>query len=367
MEMDTLIFALRSALLGGAFCMFLFCAIQFLTHNFFKINGNQRLNQLVGLYLIINAEQALSYWVMLLVPYSPYWQHMVAIHCGLAVPSGIMVLMELFRYRDPSWSMWVKHVIPFVLVVMGGFVFPHLWINIIFITMIVLYMGYFTYRFVQAARTYNERLKEVYSDIDNRSFRRIMQILSLVLFITLVWFVSKIILPNIVWLHISHDVLSIVVWAMVISRVDQLGSREFMATQTDFREEQKATEAVKNSEMATDEALEDFRQCLNTLFHDKQLYLRSDLTRDELARAMHTNRTSLSELIRLATGMNFCDYVTSLRLKEAEQLLRTSDIDIQELSLRAGFGSYSSFYRVFYRQYKQTPREYREAIRKAEN
>ena len=77
------------------------------------------------------------------------------------------------------------------------------------------------------------------------------------------------------------------------------------------------------------------------VMQEKQLYLRRDLTRDDLARAVLTNRTYITRALR-CRGLNFSRFVNSFRAMHAIDLMMdgpyadASPADIAELS---GFSS----------------------------
>jgi hypothetical protein len=78
-------------------------------------------------------------------------------------------------------------------------------------------------------------------------------------------------------------------------------------------------------------------------------YLNPRVKITDLCIYFSTNRTYMSSFINRRYGMNFRQYMNSLRLKEVEHLQignSYSDEDREELSFRAGFGSYRSYLRV---------------------
>ena len=89
-------------------------------------------------------------------------------------------------------------------------------------------------------------------------------------------------------------------------------------------------------------------------------HFREDLTMDRLARALGYEYHYLSRKFRKALGMNFRDYLTSLRLEEACRLLRQPG-SVTEAALAAGFQSIRAFHDAFRLAYGTTPRAYRKS------
>jgi len=78
-------------------------------------------------------------------------------------------------------------------------------------------------------------------------------------------------------------------------------------------------------------------------------YLNPRVKITDLCIHFSTNRTYMSSFINQKYGMNFRQYMNSLRLKEVEHMKidsSYSDDDKEELFFRAGFGSYRSYLRV---------------------
>lgn len=71
------------------------------------------------------------------------------------------------------------------------------------------------------------------------------------------------------------------------------------------------------------------------------------LTLKMLARELGTNSTLLSRYFNQQLGVSFPEYVATLRLDEAEVLLKDTDITVVEISELVGFQTSSTFYHAF--------------------
>lgn len=67
----------------------------------------------------------------------------------------------------------------------------------------------------------------------------------------------------------------------------------------------------------------------------------------------------LSQLFKRETGSNFLDYVTDLRIRKAQELLRQSNMKIYEIAGAVGYQDLHYFGRLFKRKTGSTPKEYR--------
>lgn len=83
------------------------------------------------------------------------------------------------------------------------------------------------------------------------------------------------------------------------------------------------------------------------------------ITVADVARAVDRNHDHVMESFRRVCGLTLWDFVTRLRLSEAQRLLTTTDLGILAICNRSGFGSTSRMYEAFHRYCGQTPAAYR--------
>lgn len=88
-------------------------------------------------------------------------------------------------------------------------------------------------------------------------------------------------------------------------------------------------------------------------------HFRSHLTIDELASRVYLSKDYLGRLFKEITGMTIGGYIQKLRLDLAKRLLSDTDKTVTEIAELSGFGDIKSFYTVFKRELKVTPRKYR--------
>ncbi len=88
-----------------------------------------------------------------------------------------------------------------------------------------------------------------------------------------------------------------------------------------------------------------------------------DLTLTMVADHMGFSTAYCSKYIKKKTNLNFLEYVNSIRLREAEEMLQTSDMGITDISYAAGFKSIQCFNRTFKKHRGMTPTEYRKALK----
>lgn len=90
---------------------------------------------------------------------------------------------------------------------------------------------------------------------------------------------------------------------------------------------------------------------------------REPLTLQQLADAVHMNRTYFSTIFTQLMGCTVSDYLLRRRLRFALQQLVSTDQSIISIALDSGFRSVSYFNRAFHRQWGMSPGRYRAAVR----
>ncbi|MFC0531450.1 helix-turn-helix domain-containing protein [Phytohabitans kaempferiae] len=83
------------------------------------------------------------------------------------------------------------------------------------------------------------------------------------------------------------------------------------------------------------------------------------ITVEHVARAVDRHHDHLMASFRQVCGLTLWEYVTRLRLSEAQRLLAATDLPILAVCHRSGFSSTSRLYEAFHRYHGMTPAVYR--------
>ncbi len=84
-----------------------------------------------------------------------------------------------------------------------------------------------------------------------------------------------------------------------------------------------------------------------------------DISLSSVASALHISRYYVSHLFAERLNINFSDYINSLRIRKACELLKSSENSITEIAHAVGYNSVRTFDRCFVKIKGMTPREYR--------
>ena len=91
----------------------------------------------------------------------------------------------------------------------------------------------------------------------------------------------------------------------------------------------------------------------------KDTYSDESLTLEAISQQLFISKSYLSKLFKRYTGENFTDYVRSVRLNHACNLLTCTNETVEQIAKLCGLKDLPSFYRVFSNQYGITPGKYR--------
>lgn len=86
------------------------------------------------------------------------------------------------------------------------------------------------------------------------------------------------------------------------------------------------------------------------------------ITLEDLAKVSQYNRNYVSQLFKSHLGINFYDYLTRIRLREATLELGRTDKAISEIALSNGFSDIKAFNSAFRSNFGKTPTDYRNQL-----
>lgn len=84
---------------------------------------------------------------------------------------------------------------------------------------------------------------------------------------------------------------------------------------------------------------------------------------DDLAEQIGMSRSALSKGFRRSVGVSLKDYITSMRLRKAQELLIYTDRTVLQIADELGYTHAGYFHRVFRRLTGKTPTSYRQSLR----
>jgi two-component system response regulator YesN len=91
---------------------------------------------------------------------------------------------------------------------------------------------------------------------------------------------------------------------------------------------------------------------------------RNNITLEDTAARFYVSKEYLSRLFKIETGRGFSDYVTSLRMSKARELLLVYKLPIREIVGRVGYIDTAHFYKTFRKYFGMPPGEMRDEASK---
>ena len=129
-------------------------------------------------------------------------------------------------------------------------------------------------------------------------------------------------------------------------------------------EEELLTNSGIEPEMVSEEVPESYTEFIEKVDNwiKTDGYVQQGLTIKELSEILYTNRTYLSAYIKTTYKMTFREWITSLRLEYAKNILKEHpEINIQKLAESSGFLSRSNFIKSFTEKEGCTPGKWKKA------
>ena len=143
-----------------------------------------------------------------------------------------------------------------------------------------------------------------------------------------------------------------------------LFSLGYVAAHTTLPVETVSPEESHEEDKATTEETDELMHRIATVLREDKLFSDSNLTIQDVATAVGSNRTYVSNCINRRTGLSFSQYIARYRVEFAQTVLAdpqyTDDHEALSYAISlSGFSSYQTFYRIFKEITGITPLQYR--------
>ena len=273
--------------------------------------------QVLNWIMVIDGWSALSYTIFVFEVVMPGW---VTLRKFLLLSIPFFIFTILYAVQQEQWVIYAYSVF--------------LW----FYAWSVVCIGYVKMRRQLAY------IRKNYSNIDNIDVSWLKPVFSFVIISQLAWlFIS---LYATVLGDILYYAATIVLWLMVLRY-----SWNFRPVSFEYDSEQ---ESELQYRMPIHEG------ALEQLVEEQKMYLKKDLVLADLASAMGTNRTYVSNYLSQVRGQTFYDYINQMRIEKVSMpLLREHpEYTLEYIASESGFASISTFRRVFLKLMGQTPRQF---------
>lgn len=260
--------------------------------------------------------------------------------------SAVSFMVFTFELTMPGWTTLRRvllSLIPFALFSVVWFATFHpavlytYYAFIVVFALSVLFLGIFK------ARQYIRYARENYSNIDEIDISWVYYVFFFTVVSQLMWLFTSFIGSPLT--DSAYYLFSIALWQMVLNKSYNLKPIEI------------ETPAVIVSPNRT----YPFAGGMEQTVEEQRLYLDKDLTLSELATAVGTNRTYLSDYFSNVKHITFYDYINQLRItkKSIPMMQEHPEYTLEHIASESGFNSISTFRRAFNKLTGVSPSQYR--------
>ena len=237
-------------------------------------------------------------------------------------------------------------LIPFLVLSGIYFFHPSIPLKQITTSYLLLICIVFTVCLVYAIRQYDRWLNDNYADLEHKK----VWLSQLVAFFCILFIVLYIISENLVLIFCLHIVDLILIF-LLVWRVETLPTLEEPPVSQAQAEKNATCHNRKEGQGCGSVDLELIEQLLKAHCVAPQLYLEHDLTLQQLALAIGTNRSYLSQFFS-RHGITYNSYINNQRINHFvnrfhELTAAGESVCAQQLAQESGFRSYSTFSRAF--------------------
>lgn len=277
------------------------------------------------------------------------------------VPVIIIFMLSLIQMRITRTALALHVTIPTLLFV--WFIFTQAsWSLIASIVYWAIDILAFFINFLRMQNSYKRKLKEQFSELQNRELHWINKVAVLFMCYVVVYLVGN--LYDIMSARNLSYIVSMAGWTYIVWHVEH---QEMLV---DFWTSKEIADPLSQL-MSSDSSQQDTESVHVVIEHEwigemlskecktKMLYLEPDLSIAELATKVGTNRTYLSQYFS-SQGTSFYNYINSLRIEHAIALIKEhkTGLSVDDISNKSGFNSPSTFRRAFAERMGCTPALY---------
>ena len=166
--------------------------------------------------------------------------------------------------------------------------------------------------------------------------------------------------PAWVWLAVVAALIVAVGGVLLVRKRRRAANFDQSLPEADTATEEEPADDEEGSEpVATNDALALLFEQLDALMASQQLYLNSELKLSDVSEMLKARSRNVSDCVKAVKGCSVSQYLNTLRIEHAKQLLRdTPDMKSTALSAASGFANETSFFRNFKAITGMTPREW---------
>lgn len=277
--------------------------------------------------------------------------------CSLSVYPLFFGYLCRLTSRDYSVRQLLPWLVPGVIVAMAKYALPDAGIDRVRMFLFAVQIVCVVIFGVRRLKAFDRRLQDVYADTEGRDTTAVHHLLIAVIVVSLLAAVA-----NSAGRQYFGETLGLLIAISVAFSV-MLSALSYICFCRDFSIDELCVDEEKDgegSETAAENDIEDVGLQIEALMTEQRYYLRHDLKIGDVVKAVGSNRTYVSNYINSRHGCSFNDYINSLRVEYAKELLASASegIKLTQVAEDSGFSSDQSFYRNFKKFVGVTPSDW---------
>lgn len=337
-----------------------------------KEHTNKYLRYLIGILLLVKALGLVFQMLKWIQPgvNEIQWEMASLLIEMVTIGIAVLLLTNVTQRRTITLKLIALHEVPFILLWIVNAILYTEEIRLVSYAYTAIYGIVFLFFNMRAAYRYSRYMRNEFASLPSLKSYRAILIVTIVSVLFVLWLLHAFITTP--WMQAVYYYVTGILWFVTCVNIEQqMRNREafdkpaawFNMSLTDFEKAMIESHAVVNEETERQRekqnANEMFLYRLRTLCEEKKLYTNEKLTRDDLAKIMNINHTYFTKMLSETTGKNFYEYINTLRMQYAEELLRQADFPLDQIPLEIGYTHKSTYYRIFRDTHGCTPLEWR--------
>jgi AraC-like DNA-binding protein len=192
-------------------------------------------------------------------------------------------------------------------------------------------------------KTYRDKAEQYYSDLQDTGTKSVLMLNTILVITTLSSIVLSVLGKDFFKYELTGLALASFIFSTTLFLIGWLGYKQ-KSVNPNF---EKPTDSMDPAESLSLVKQRFLLEGIAKLFDKEKLYLNSNLTIQDVALAVGTNRTYVSAIINQSFNLNFCRFVNEYRIASLETMLAEHpDYSYTELAEKNGFGSVDSMKRA---------------------
>ena len=275
--------------------------------------------------------------------------------CLTIIPLVIVVLFAMLQDRQrPLWIV-AAMMAPLVVGMVWSIAYRSYALQPIgYAYFLIMCIGLSIYM-VRAVRQYGKWLRNNYADLEHKEVWQSFVVLAIIMLVFVIYASAS---EGVIYQY-AMQVIIIVLICYLLWRVETLSDLSISQQQSQMAAELASVESEDADHDELPQAIRDkIRTSLQQHCIDTQLYLQHDLTISQLAQAIGTNRTYLSQYFS-SQGLTYNAYINDLRINHFVSLYRENvaaqrSFTVYQLAKESGYSSYSTFCGIIKRKTGQS-------------